>query len=51
VEIAAALHNSVRTVDHHVSAILAELGLRNLAEAAVYAAAYQARGSAQEAAQ
>jgi len=37
-EIAADLHNSVRTIEHHVSAILAKLGLRSRAEAAVYAA-------------
>lgn len=46
-----ALHNSVRTIEHRVSAILAKHGLRNRAEAAVYAAAYQANGSAKEAAQ
>lgn len=37
-EIAARLHNSVRTIEHHVSAILAKLQLRSRAEAAVYAA-------------
>jgi DNA-binding NarL/FixJ family response regulator len=37
-EIAAHLHNSVRTIEHHVSSILAKLGLRSRAEAAVYAA-------------
>ncbi len=40
-EIAAELHNSVRTIEHHVSAILAKLGLRNRAEAAVYAASIE----------
>jgi DNA-binding NarL/FixJ family response regulator len=38
-EIAARLHNSVRTIEHHVSAILAKLGLRSRAEAAAYAVA------------
>ncbi len=37
-EIAAHLHNSVRTIEHHVSSILAKLGLRSRAGAAVYAA-------------
>jgi len=50
-EIAAALHNSVRTIEHHVSAILAKLGLRNRAEAAVYAATYRTSGAAPDAAQ
>ncbi len=36
-EIAARQHNSVRTIEHHVSAILAKLGLRSRAEAAAYA--------------
>ena len=36
-EIAADLHNSVRTIEHHVSSILAKLGLRSRAEAAAYA--------------
>jgi DNA-binding CsgD family transcriptional regulator len=40
-EIATALHNSVRTIEHHVSAILTKLGLRSRAEAAVYAATYE----------
>ena len=40
-EIAAELHNSVRTIEHHVSAILAKLGLRSRAEAAVYAASIE----------
>jgi DNA-binding NarL/FixJ family response regulator len=40
-EIAVALHNSVRTIEHHVSSILSKLGLRSRAEAAVYAATYQ----------
>ena len=40
-EIAADLHNSVRTIEHHVSAILAKLGLRSRAEAAVYAASIE----------
>ncbi|MDT4996121.1 MAG: hypothetical protein QOD45_189 [Pseudonocardiales bacterium] len=34
-------HNSVRTIEHHVSAILAKLGLRSRAEAAAYAASLQ----------
>lgn len=37
-DIAAQLHNSIRTIEHHVSSILAKLGLRSRAEAAVYAA-------------
>jgi DNA-binding CsgD family transcriptional regulator len=37
-EIAARNHNSVRTIEHHVSALLAKLGLRSRAEAAAYAA-------------
>ncbi len=37
-EIAGRLNNSVRTIEHHVSSILAKLGLRSRAEAAVYAA-------------
>ena len=37
-DIAARQHNSVRTIEHHVSAILAKLGLRSRAEAAAYAA-------------
>jgi DNA-binding NarL/FixJ family response regulator len=36
-EIATRLHNSVRTIEHHVSAILGKLGLRSRTEAAVYA--------------
>jgi DNA-binding NarL/FixJ family response regulator len=40
-DIAAELHNSVRTIEHHVSAILAKLGLRSRAEAAVYAASIE----------
>ncbi|MDQ6846422.1 MAG: LuxR C-terminal-related transcriptional regulator [Candidatus Dormibacteraeota bacterium] len=36
-DIAARLHNSVRTIEHHVSAILGKLGMRSRAEAAVYA--------------
>ncbi len=36
-EIAARQHNSVRTIEHHVSSILAKLGLRSRAEAAAYA--------------
>lgn len=42
-EIASRQHNSVRTIEHHVSAILTKLGLRGRAEAAVYAAALQSR--------
>lgn len=37
-EMAARLHNSVRTIDHHVSAILGKLCLRSRTEAAVLAA-------------
>jgi DNA-binding NarL/FixJ family response regulator len=37
-EIANRLHNSVRTIEHHVSAILTKLRLRSRAEVAVYAA-------------
>lgn len=44
-EIAARLHNSVRTIEHHVSAILAKLGLRSRAEAAAYAVALNVQGS------
>jgi DNA-binding CsgD family transcriptional regulator len=40
-EIAAELHNSVRTIEHHVSSILAKLGLRSRTEAAVYAASLE----------
>jgi DNA-binding NarL/FixJ family response regulator len=40
-EIAARQHNSVRTIEHHVSAILGKLGLRSRAEAAVYAASLE----------
>ena len=40
-DIAARHHNSVRTIEHHVSAILAKLGLRSRAEAAVYAASLE----------
>jgi len=36
-DIAARQHNSVRTIEHHVSAILNKLGLRSRAEAAAYA--------------
>lgn len=36
-EIAARQHNSVRTIEHHVSSILSKLGLRSRAEAAAYA--------------
>ena len=43
-EIAARLHNSVRTIEHHVSAILAKLGLRSRAEAAAYAVSLQVQG-------
>ncbi|MDQ6875724.1 MAG: LuxR C-terminal-related transcriptional regulator [Actinomycetota bacterium] len=41
-DIAARQHNSVRTIEHHVSAILAKLGLRSRAEAAAYAASLEA---------
>ncbi|MFN2568430.1 MAG: LuxR C-terminal-related transcriptional regulator, partial [Candidatus Dormibacteria bacterium] len=37
-DIAARLHNSVRTIEHHVSSVLGKLGLRSRAEAAAYAA-------------
>lgn len=40
-DIAARQHNSVRTIEHHVSAILAKLGLRSRAEAAAYAASLE----------
>ena len=40
-EIASQLHNSVRTIEHHVSAILTKLGLRSRTEAAVYAASLE----------
>jgi DNA-binding NarL/FixJ family response regulator len=40
-EIAASQHNSVRTIEHHVSAILAKLGLRSRTEAAAYAASLE----------
>jgi DNA-binding response OmpR family regulator len=40
-EIAGQLHNSVRTIEHHVSAILTKLGLRSRTEAAVYAASLE----------
>lgn len=36
-QIAARQHNSVRTIEHHVSSILTKLGLRSRAEAAAYA--------------
>lgn len=36
-EIATRQHNSVRTIEHHVSSILSKLGLRSRAEAAAYA--------------
>ena len=42
-DIAAREHNSVRTIEHHVSAILAKLGLRSRAEAAAYAASLETR--------
>lgn len=42
-DIAARHHNSVRTIEHHVSAILAKLGLRSRAEAAAYAASLDTR--------
>jgi DNA-binding CsgD family transcriptional regulator len=40
-DIANRQHNSVRTIEHHVSAILAKLGLRSRAEAAAYAASLE----------
>ena len=40
-DIAARQHNSVRTIEHHVSAILTKLGLRSRAEAAAYAASLE----------
>lgn len=40
-EIARRLHNSVRTIEHNVSAILTKLGLRSRTEAAVYAASLE----------
>jgi DNA-binding NarL/FixJ family response regulator len=40
-DIAARHHNSVRTIEHHVSAILTKLGLRSRAEAAAYAASLE----------
>jgi DNA-binding NarL/FixJ family response regulator len=40
-DIATRHHNSVRTIEHHVSAILTKLGLRSRAEAAAYAASLQ----------
>ena len=43
-EIAARLHNSVRTIEHHVSAVLAKLGLRSRAEAAAYAVSLEVQG-------
>jgi DNA-binding CsgD family transcriptional regulator len=42
-DIAARQHNSVRTIEHHVSAILTKLGLRSRAEAAAYAASLETR--------
>ncbi len=39
-EIAQRLHVSRKTASHHVSSILAKLGLRNRAEAAAHAAAH-----------
>ena len=42
-DIAARQHNSIRTIEHHVSAILAKLGLRSRAEAAAYAASLETR--------
>ncbi|HEY6684256.1 MAG TPA: helix-turn-helix transcriptional regulator [Propionibacteriaceae bacterium] len=41
-EIAAELFISSKTVAHHVSSILAKLNLRSRAEAAAFAATYQA---------
>jgi DNA-binding CsgD family transcriptional regulator len=43
-DIAARLHNSVRTIEHHVSSILAKLGLRSRAEAAAYAVSLEVSG-------
>ncbi len=43
-EIAARQHNSVRTIEHHVSSILAKLGLRSRAEAAAYATSLELLG-------
>jgi DNA-binding NarL/FixJ family response regulator len=40
-DIAARQHNSVRTIEHHVSAILTKLGLRSRAEAAANAASLE----------
>jgi DNA-binding NarL/FixJ family response regulator len=40
-DIAARHHNSVRTIEHHVSAILSKLGLRSRAEAAANAASME----------
>ena len=42
-DIATRHHNSIRTIEHHVSAILAKLGLRSRAEAAAYAASLETR--------
>jgi DNA-binding NarL/FixJ family response regulator len=51
-DIATRHHNSVRTIEHHVSAILTKLGLRSRAEAAAYAASlptdHRHRGSQTE---
>jgi DNA-binding NarL/FixJ family response regulator len=44
-EIAQRLYISRRTAEHHVARILAKLGLRNRAEAAVYALREQTRKS------
>ncbi|HEY5882844.1 MAG TPA: hypothetical protein VIU11_28315 [Nakamurella sp.] len=41
--VVARLHNSVRTIEHHVGEILAGLGLRGRAEAAVYAVSLQVK--------